>query len=339
MSARCPRNLSPRAPLPLTAALLAGLAALGPQAHAAAAHAATVVAAQPAVHFSFAEGKLSGRASRVPLADALRALQQATGADLVGLRSVQGQEVSFDIAGLPLERALERVLRHRSFVAVLGSGADGERLVRLVLGPGPAEAPLPAARRDPAPSAPAPPSASTQTSLDALHAEVLQGRSPGERLAAIEAMREARADEDPERVASTLEAALAGDPDSLVRQAALQGLRSRGALTVPALLDAASHDADAAVRLAALDALRTHAMEDPRIFEVVGALAGSEADPSVRAAAEALHRDMRDAGARPHQPAGASGTQHRPSSESPRSRSTAAKTSHSSGSTAMSITG
>lgn len=100
-------------------------------------------------------------------------------------------------------------------------------------------------------------------------------------------------------MAATLATAFESDPDPLVRQAALAGLRARGALPLPLLLDAVRHDDDPAVRLAALDVLRTRGMQDPKIYETVTNLAAADADDAVRTAAATLRRDLNAAGSRP----------------------------------------
>ncbi len=94
---------------------------------------ATDEATRVAPTATYADGRLSVRATAAPLPDVLRAVGQATGAELRG-RPADTPPVTVTVEGLPVKDALERILGTQSFALVVGD--DGHvRAIELRGGP------------------------------------------------------------------------------------------------------------------------------------------------------------------------------------------------------------
>jgi hypothetical protein len=247
---------------------------------------------------------LSVVARATPFSDLLREISRVTGIavyleaalDPAAVRA----PVDVTFTDVPVDEALKRVLRNKSFVVgYRGNRIDQVKIFDIGTGPFNRLTPLPdrgtAARLrsrfpDPAAAAAGP----ADPDLATLETTALSHSDPAERLRAVS---ELTGVDDEARAAEVALAVLERDPDPDVLEEALNVLEFQDTVPVDRVLRfASSGDRPARLRLQALEMLGNQGVTDPAFRRVVQTLVTHQ-DEEVRERAQQILEDLDDAAA------------------------------------------
>jgi hypothetical protein len=220
--------------------------------------------------------RLSVRLSRVPLAQALRAILERTGMDLTVVGDV-AEEVTIAFDDLSLEEGLEVILRPRSYVLIYPAegGQQGGRLDVIAVTPG---RPTGAGSKQPP--------AVDQERVGLNRRGPRAGADAAQGVAEVEEMllRERRA----EQLRSYLAAVLEGEDDQEVRKVALKALTKIDPVALDLIAEVALQDPSRAVRFNAVELLMLRPEWGGLVLETLQIVARSDPDETVRGMAAAF---------------------------------------------------
>jgi HEAT repeats len=244
--------------------------------------AATAAAEERPFSLTVVEGRLSLEAHEAPLQELLDEVSERSGIRIRLDEPDQTQEpVTLELTAVPLEEALRRLLREKSFVLVYSPAALAEARVY-----GRRRAPA----QDPTPG-PADIGARPEgepndgSSVAGLRTQALTSRDPAERARALEGLA-ANADQPAARDAVVEVLERESEPGLLQR--ALDIIGADRATPLEPLVKLAVTNTDPDVRLKALAQLVSHVGQDPRARQTLEARAADDPSPAVRQAARSF---------------------------------------------------